>query len=277
MKILADIKFIKPCITKHIIPTFAKVRLSLKHNNYKLKLHTARLIIETEMQNKHFEKKKLKKDMKRIGIQLKDSLGLILYNALIYHINKAVNSRLKVISLRHNNKLIRLLEQQNKQRKDEQKKLHQQIVHKYSTYNTLSDEQYETLSSGLDTHIPVKVNKNATYTESDIFFQRLLKDISNIPENELRQIKVNLRNTCDKYTKIKVQYKYRKVVKELSERKDIAILKADKDRGTAIMNRDKYTEKCLQILNTNQFVKFNSDPTKTKERKVQNILRKIKS
>ena len=49
MKILADIKFIKSCITKHIIPTFAKVRLSLKHNNYKLKLHTARLIIETEM------------------------------------------------------------------------------------------------------------------------------------------------------------------------------------------------------------------------------------
>ena len=47
-------------------------------------------------------------------------------------------------------------------------------------------------------------------------------------ENELRQIKANLRNTCDKYTKIKVPYKYRKVVKELSERRDIAILKADK-------------------------------------------------
>ena len=207
MKILADIKFIKSCITKNIIPTFPKVRLSLKHNNYKLKLHTARLIIETEMQNKHFEKKKLKKDMKRIGIQLKDSLGLILCNALIYHINKAVNSRLEVISLRHNNKLIRLLEQQNKPRKDEQKKLHQQIVHNYSTYNTLSDDQYETLSFGLDTHILVKVSKNATYTEFEIFFQRLLKDISNIPENELRQIKVNLRNTCDKYTKIKVPYK----------------------------------------------------------------------
>ena len=46
----------------------------------------------------------------------------MLYNALIYQINKAVNNRLKVISLRHNNKLIRLCEQQNKPRKDEQKK-----------------------------------------------------------------------------------------------------------------------------------------------------------
>ena len=28
------------------------------------------------------------------------------------------------------------------------------------------------------------------------------------------------------------------------------------------MNKDKYTGKCLQILNRNQFVKLNSDPTK---------------
>ena len=40
------------------------------------------------------------------------------------------------------------------------------------------------------------------------------------------------------------------------------------------MNKNKYTEKCLQILNTKQFVKLNSDPTKTTER---NVLRKIKS
>ena len=34
------------------------------------------------------------------------------------------------------------------------------------------------------------------------------------------------------------------------------------------MNREKYTEKCLQMLNTNQFLKLNSDPTQTAERKV---------
>ena len=43
------------------------------------------------------------------------------------------------------------------------------------------------------------------------------------------------------------------------------------------MNREKNMEKCLQILNTNQFVKVNSDPTKTTERKVRNILQKFKS
>ena len=94
------------------------------------------------------------------------------------------------------------------------KKIHRQIVHNYSSY-TLSDEQYEALSFGVESHIPVKVNKNAIYTEFEFFYQRLLKYISNIPENELQQIKTNLRNTCDKYTKIKVPYEYRKVVKEL--------------------------------------------------------------
>ena len=43
------------------------------------------------------------------------------------------------------------------------------------------------------------------------------------------------------------------------------------------MNRDKYTEKCQQILNTNQFFKLNLDPTKTTERKVQNVWGKIES
>ena len=94
------------------------------------------------------------------------------------------------------------------------KKVHRQIVHNYSSY-TLSDEQYEAISFDLDTHVPVKVNKNAIYTEFEVFYQSLLKDTSNIPENELRQIKMNHKNMCDKYNKIKVPYKYRKVVKEL--------------------------------------------------------------
>ena len=44
--------FIKSCKTENIIPTFAKVRLSLKHSNYKLKSHIARLVMETEIKKK---------------------------------------------------------------------------------------------------------------------------------------------------------------------------------------------------------------------------------
>ena len=76
-----------------------------------------------------------------------------------------------------------MLEEQNKPRKDEQKKIYQQILLNYSSYK-LSDEQYEALSCGLLTHIPLKVNKNPIYIEFEVFYQSLLKDISNITENE---------------------------------------------------------------------------------------------
>ena len=85
--------------------------------------------MQTKMQNKQLEKKNLKKDVKRIGIQIKHLVGLILCNTLIYQINEMANSRLKIISLRHINKLIRSREHQNKPRKDEQQKIHQQILH----------------------------------------------------------------------------------------------------------------------------------------------------
>ena len=43
------------------------------------------------------------------------------------------------------------------------------------------------------------------------------------------------------------------------------------------MNRYKYHERCLELLDMEQSQKLNHDPTKTTERKVQNTLRKINS
>ena len=91
------------------------------------------------------------------------------------------------------------------------------------------------------------------YTEFEVFYQGLLKDIGNIPETELQLIKAKLRNTCEKDTKIKVPYKYRKIINELRKREAIAVLKADKGRSIVIMNSDKYHEKCFELLDTEQF------------------------
>ena len=60
MKAQADIEFIKHCKSENI-PTFAKVNVSLKHSNHKLKSRIAKIVMEAELQNKHCEKKKLKK------------------------------------------------------------------------------------------------------------------------------------------------------------------------------------------------------------------------
>ena len=42
------------------------------------------------------------------------------------------------------------------------------------------------------------------------------------------------------------------------------------------MDRTKYTHKCLELLQTNQFMKLNHDPTKSIEGKIQGILWKLK-
>ena len=59
--------------------------------------------------------------------------------------------------------------------------------------------------------------------------------------------------------------------------KDLCILKLDKGLGVALMDRTKYTSKCLEIPETNQFTKLNHDPTKSVEEKIQQLLRKFKS
>ena len=71
MKVQADIQFIKSCKKENLIPIFAKVNLAIKSDSRKLKLSLARLM-ESEMENKHHEKMKLKKEIVAISNQLKE-------------------------------------------------------------------------------------------------------------------------------------------------------------------------------------------------------------
>ena len=67
-----------------------------------------------------------------------------------------------------------------------------------------------------------------------MFYQNLQKNFSNILETKLQQIKTKVLRNCDKYAKIKVPYKHRKIVNELPKQNDIVILKADEGRGVVI-------------------------------------------
>ena len=53
------------------------------------------------------------------------------------------------------------------------------------------------------------------------------------------------------------------------------MLRQDKGRGVVDIDQKKYTEKCMDMLNTKQFHKLDKDPTKTFETKVQRAVRKI--
>ena len=64
----------------------------------------------------------------------------------------------------------------------------------------------------------------------------------------------------------------RQVIKRLAENSNIMLLCQDKGKGVVIMDNRKYTEKCLNLLNLNQFSKPSHDPTKSVENKVKGAL-----
>ena len=104
----------------------------------------------------------------------------------------------------------------------------------------------------------------------------LFIDISYIPEVQLSHEKTKLRDACEKYCRIKMPYKHRKTIENLSKRDDVIILKQDKSRGVVLMDKNKYNKKCMLLLNTKKFKQLDNDPTKTTEGKIQRMLRRIK-
>ena len=121
-KLVANSAYIKLCKKEQLIPTFAKVNVSIRNATYKLKRKIARLVTDTELQSKHREKRKLRKDIRSINVLLSTSLSVIVYNALLHQINIAVKSRIKVIKLRHGKKLHNLkLKQETTNYVDERK------------------------------------------------------------------------------------------------------------------------------------------------------------
>ena len=135
-KLVVDIAFIKLCKKEQLIPTFAKVNVSIQNDTYKLKRKIARLVMETVLQNKHREKRKLRKDIRSINMLISTSLSVIVYNALLHQINIAVKSRIKVIKLRHGRKLHNLkLKQETTNYVDERKQSYiKHTVHNFSFY-----------------------------------------------------------------------------------------------------------------------------------------------
>ena len=106
------------------------------------------MILETELLNKHFEKRKLKKDFREININLKLSLNVFLYNAVIHQVNIAIKSKVKSISRRHQKKLIKFRNRQTTPEKiSENKYMKKHTVHNFSLYQ-LSEEEYKALYMG---------------------------------------------------------------------------------------------------------------------------------
>ena len=90
-------------------------------------------------------------------------------------------------------------------------------------------------------------------------------------------LKTRIPNTCHKYNWINVPYTHRQIIINLSNNGKIKVFKQDKGCGVVIRDSSQYMNKCLNMLNNDNFMKLTDEPTKSIEGKIQRAIRKIKS
>ena len=90
-----DIDFIIKCKREGLIPTFAFVKLAIKHDTQRLRRNIARKIMESERQHEHIEKRKIKRKILETTLKLRNNISSIIYWTVLHQINKATKSRTK--------------------------------------------------------------------------------------------------------------------------------------------------------------------------------------
>ena len=212
-----------------------------------------------ELQQKYHEKHKLKREIIQLSMKLKAQVGLVLFNGVIYSLDKSIEQKSITVTKRHEKKLVNFWKDK-RLTFGESIKYIRHTLHNFSWYQ-LSSKEEEALSPVLDEHIPSVCNLNKLFREFEMFYQNILKDISHLDNDVITRLKTKLRHTCDKYSRIKVPYKYRNVITNLRRNKQLVILKQDKGRGVVLLHKTKYVEKCLSIINANKFKKLDKNPT----------------
>ena len=203
----------------------------------------ARIKLDTKLQQKPNQKRKLKLEVIKLSNDIKQSIGSVLFNAIIYYLDKLIKLKASFIKEQHNKKLCTLLINDQLNNSDKTVKFIRHTVHNYSSLILLFQRGRKTLSFGLDEHIPTTRNRNKLFVEFETFYQNILKDIAHLPVDNITRLKTKLRHTCEKYSQIKVPYQYRTVIDNLRRNKNLAILKQDKGRGVVILDKNKNIEK----------------------------------
>ena len=179
--------------------SFAKINVAIKHDAQKLKMEIELSVLETGMQNKHHQKRKIKKQICDIKFQLKASLTVIFYNSLLHRINVAVKSRAKATMTRHLNKLRNL----RKKRSTYSKNVSHTFFIKNTLFKmsscTLIEDEDKALAFRLDHHIEARTNKNVIDTEFELYLQLISHYVNEVPDHKNSLLKTKLSNMCERY------------------------------------------------------------------------------
>ena len=180
-KTLHDLRYLLICKKDGLIPTFAKPKLSIQAD-IRARRDIAKLIVKTELKNKHRLRNKLKREIAVKSQKIKDGCGFLLFNALKFKIRSKIGSlKLKWRGV-HERKLNRLRATPQQPivgpRKDRARMDRTcNVVHNFSSC-ILSDEELKILSYSLDHYVPGKAYGKRTAVEFERFYQEILEQAS---------------------------------------------------------------------------------------------------
>ena len=138
---------------------------------------------------------------------IKQMIGFILFNAIIYHLDKTIILKVSLIKERHNKKIYNLCKNDQLNNSDKTVKSILHTVHNNSSY-IFSREKEKAWSFGIDERTQTTCNRNKLFVEFDTLYQNIVKDISHLPVDDITRLKTKQRCTCEKYSQIKVPYQY---------------------------------------------------------------------
>ena len=295
-KLRCDLRFLLTCKKEKLVPVFAQPKISIKADQ-KLKNDIARLIIKTEINNKHIAKKNLKAELRKTSDELKGSSSFVLFYAMKYRIRRNVaNKKLGWIK-KQSDKLSRLRNNDNNSGNFNvnfnnnidnrvnignisstlvSEDFTNKVVINFSSY-ILSAQERKVLALSLDHYIPFRSDDKKLQVEFERFYSDVLAHSSTLSFDEKSNLKRIFLNTYHRYSKIKHTSEEKSILGNLVKNPDIVLLKLDKGRGVVIMNRSDYVRKSECVLNGSQFEKLDSDPTKRFQAKVQRTLLSMKN
>ena len=88
--------------------------------------------MEADIQNKHSEERKLRKEIRKIRTTLKKGLNLIVLNTLFHQLNVTLKSKFKVVTSQHQNNLSNLRKQQKAKNIESKPHYIKNTVHNFS-------------------------------------------------------------------------------------------------------------------------------------------------
>ena len=144
----------------------------------------------------------------------------------------------------------------------------------------LNADQLNVLKYGLTHSIcPPSINKRDIFACFELISQRMLKNLKE--SKDTGKLATELSHLADTYVSsyrpTATDLKKHRILKELRKNKNIVILRLDMGNGAVILDRVEYDKGLFKIINdTTKFRVLTSDPTLTREGKLQRYLRELR-